>query len=381
MQRKIKCTSHGVLIFTGMKIGEITNYLESLAPLSSQESYDNCGLITGSKNTEITNALIALDCTEAIIDEAIRRNCNMVIAHHPIVFKGLKKLTGKNYVERTVIKAIKNDIAIYAIHTNLDNYRFGVNKKMGDLLGIKNPKVLQPAEQKLVKLAVFVPEAHVEKLANALFEAGAGHIGNYSDCSFSTAGTGTFKAQDGANPFVGKAGERHHEPEQKLEVLVSSHRLSPVLQAMRNNHPYEEIAYDVFPLLNTNAFEGAGMIGELENPMNETEFLQKLKTTFKAGIVRHTPLLNKPVKRVAWCGGSGSFLLSKAISAGADFYITGDFKYHEFFDTENQLVIADIGHFESEQFTIDLIGAFLQEKFPTFAPCLAETNTNPVNYF
>ncbi|MBI3133300.1 MAG: Nif3-like dinuclear metal center hexameric protein [Bacteroidetes bacterium] len=364
-----------------MKIAELTNYLESLAPLGSQESYDNCGLLTGSKNTQITNALITLDCTEAVLDEAIQKNCNLVIAHHPVIFKGLKKLTGRTYVERTIIKAIQHNIAIYALHTNLDNFQFGVNKKIGDLLGIRNPAILQPAENKLVKLSVFVPADHTEQVMNALFEAGAGHIGNYSDCSFSASGTGTFKASEGANPFVGKKGERHLEPEQKLEVLVSAHRIHETLQALKRVHPYEEIAYDLVPLLNTNRYEGAGMIGELDAPVSETEFLTRLKKTFKTGAIRHTNLRNQTVKKVAWCGGSGSFLLSKAISAGADFYITGDFKYHEFFDADNQLVIADIGHFESEQFTIELIGALLQEKFPTFAPCLAETNTNPVNYF
>ena len=364
-----------------MKIADLTNYLESLAPLSSQEPYDNCGLLTGSKNSELTNALIALDCTEAIIDEAIQKNCNLVIAHHPIIFKGLKKLTGRNYVERTIIKAIQNNIAIYAIHTNLDNYRFGVNKKIGDLLGVKNPQILQPAENKLIKLSVFVPADYAEKVIDAMFEAGAGTIGNYSECGFSTTGTGTFKAMDGANPFVGKKDQRHAAQEQKVEVLVTAHRLGVILQAMKQAHPYEEIAYDLIPLLNANTYEGAGMLGELETPMTETAFLQKLKETFKTGTIKHTALRDKMVKKIAWCGGSGSFLLGKAIASGADFYITGDFKYHEFFDADNQLVIADIGHFESEQFTIELIGALLQEKFPNFAPCLTETNTNPVNYF
>jgi dinuclear metal center YbgI/SA1388 family protein len=364
-----------------MKISDITNYLESLAPVSSQETYDNSGLIAGDKGADLTNALISLDCTEAVIDEAIRKNCNLVISHHPIVFKGLKKLTGKNYVERTVIKAIRNNIAIYAIHTNLDNYNLGVNKKIGDLLGIKNPRILQPAENKLVKLSVFVPGMHLDHVRESMFSAGAGNIGNYSDCSFSSQGNGTFKAGDGANPFVGEKEKRHTEEELKLEVLVSVHLLQKVVQAMIAVHPYEEVAYDLYPLLNTNKYEGAGMIGELDTPLGETDFLQMLKTTFGCKVIRHTPLLNKPVKTVAWCGGSGSFLLPKAISARADVYITGDFKYHEFFDADNQIVIADIGHFESERFTIDLLRELLQKKFATFAPCLTENITNPVNYF
>jgi dinuclear metal center YbgI/SA1388 family protein len=364
-----------------MKISDITNYLESLAPLSSQESYDNSGLLTGSKNDEVTNALLVLDCTEAVVDEAIRRECNLIIAHHPIIFKGLKKLTGRNYVERTIIKAIQNNIAIYAMHTNLDNFKYGVNKKIGDLLGISNPKILQPAENTLTKLTVFVPIDHAEKVLNALFDAGAGKIGNYSDCSYSSNGNGTFKAGELASPFVGETGVRHSEPETKIEVLISNHRVNQIVSAMITAHPYEEVAYDLIPLSNSNIHEGAGMIGDLTVPLSETEFLQKIKSTFKCEMIRHTNLSGKLIQRVAWCGGSGSFLLSKAIGAKADIFITGDFKYHEFFDAENQIVIADIGHFESEQFTIDLLGELLQEKFPKFAPSIGETNTNPIKYF
>lgn len=325
--------------------------------------------------------MLVLDCTEAVVDEAIRRKCNLIIAHHPIIFKGLKKLTGRNYVERTIIKAIQNNIAIYAIHTNLDNFKYGVNKKIGDLLGISNPKILQPAENTLTKLTVFVPIDHAEKVLHTLFEAGAGKIGNYSDCSYSSNGNGTFKAGELASPFVGETGVRHSEPETKIEVLISNHRANQIVAAMITAHPYEEVAYDLIPLSNSNIHEGAGMIGDLAAPVSEIEFLQKIKSTFKCEVIRHTHLLGKPIQRIAWCGGSGSFLLSKAIGSKADIFITGDFKYHEFFDTENQIVIADIGHFESEQFTIDLLGELLQEKFPKFAPSIGETNTNPIKYF
>ncbi|NOQ72612.1 MAG: Nif3-like dinuclear metal center hexameric protein [Crocinitomix sp.] len=364
-----------------MTIAEITNYLEGLAPLSSQESYDNAGLIVGDRKTTITNALIALDCTEEIVDEAIDKGCNLIIAHHPIVFKGLKKFNGSNYVERTVIKAIKNDIAIYAIHTNLDNYQMGVNKKIGTLLGIKNPQILAPVSQKLVKLAVMVPLAHVDAVKNALFSGGAGQIGDYDECSFAVEGQGTFKASANANPHVGAIGERHHETEVKLEVIVSSHILGNAISNMLNAHPYEEVAYDCIQLLNKNTEEGAGMIGTLEEPMDEDAFLAHIKKVFNCGVIRHTAYLNKPIKKVAWCGGAGSFLLATAKGKGADIYITGDFKYHEFFDAENQIIIADIGHFESEQYTIELLDELLRKNFATFAPCLTEINTNPVKYF
>lgn len=364
-----------------MRIKDITNYLESLAPLSTQESYDNSGLICGDQSTEVTNALISLDCTEEIIQEAIDRGCNLVISHHPIVFSGLKTFTGKNYVERTVIKAIKNDIAIYAIHTNLDNYEFGVNKKIGDLLNIKSPQILAPKSNSVSKLITLVPTTHKDSVLEALFNAGAGQIGNYSECSFSTEGQGSFKANENANQFIGESNTRHLEAETKIEVLIPNHKISVVLNAMLKSHPYEEVAYDIIQLQNNSNNEGSGMIGELENPMDTVDFLKLLKSTFKCGIIKHTELITPKVKTIAWCGGSGSFLLKNAKQQQADIFITGDFKYHEFFDAENQTIIADIGHFESEQFTIELISDLLSKKFIKFAPCLTAINTNPVKYY
>lgn len=364
-----------------MRIREITNYLESLAPLGSQESYDNAGLICGDKNTLVTNALISLDCTEEIIEEAIEKGCNLVISHHPIVFKGLKTFTGKNYVERTIIKAIKHGISIYAIHTNLDHYKFGVNYKIGELLKVKHPKILSPTQNNLNKVIVYAPLSHSQKITESMFEAGAGQIGNYSECGFSSEGIGSYKADSNASPFLGKINNRHQENELKIEVLVSSHKLSQVISSMLTNHPYEEVAYDIIPLHNKNQYEGAGMIGELETEVDTLDFLKQLKTTFNCYIIRYTNIHKTKIKKIAWCGGAGSFLLQQAKQQNADIFITGDFKYHEFFDAENQIIIADIGHFESEQFTIDLIGELLSKKFTKFAPCLTGINTNPVKYF
>ena len=364
-----------------MQIKEITNYLESLAPLATQESYDNSGLICGDKNTEITNALISLDCTEVIIQEAIDKGCNLIISHHPIVFSGLKSFTGKNYVERTVIKAIKNDIAIYAIHTNLDNYEFGVNKKIGDLLNIKSPRILSPNSASISKLITLVPSSHKDQVIEALFNAGAGQIGNYSECSFTSEGQGSFKANENANQFIGDTDKRHLELETKIEVIIPNYKVNHVLSELIKSHPYEEVAYDIIQLQNKNKNEGSGMIGELDSEIDTTEFLKFLKETFKCGVIKHTELITSKVKKIAWCGGSGSFLLKNAKQQGAHIFITGDFKYHEFFDAENQIIIADIGHFESEQFTIELISELLSKKFIKFAPCLTEINTNPVKYY
>lgn len=364
-----------------MKLREITQYLESLAPLSTQESYDNSGLIVGDPDELIRGVLVSLDCIEATVDEAIEKGANLIIAHHPIVFKGLKQFNGANYIERTVIKAIRNSIAIYAIHTNFDHYLFGVNREIGERMGLNNLRVLAPKSNVLTKLVFFVPESHSKVVLDAVFEAGAGRIGNYTDCSFQVPGTGTYRPGEHANPYEGNRGEVSRVDELRVEVLVENAHLSRVVRAMKSAHPYEEVAYEMYALSNQNQDMGAGMLGELEVPMEERVFLEKIKTIFRCSVIRHTAFLNRPIQKVAFCGGSGSFLLNDAKRAGADIFITGDYKYHDFFDAENQIVIADIGHFESEQYTSNRLVAILTKKFPKFAVHLTEVNTNPIKYF
>lgn len=364
-----------------MKISEVIKKLEEWAPPAYQESYDNAGLICGDCNHEITGVLVCLDSVEEIVDEAIELNCNLIVAHHPIVFSGIKKLTGKNYVERTLIKAIKNDIAIYAAHTNLDSIQTGVNFKIGDLLGIYNAKILQPKPQSLLKLVTYCPVNEAEKVRNCLFEAGAGQLGNYDSCSFNTLGEGTFKGLDNSNQFVGKKHILHKESETKIEVILEKHLSNKIVATLLKNHPYEEVAYDLYDLQNSNDYVGSGMFGELNEAISLEEFFKNLKSIFNLKVIRHTGNLNQKVRRISWCGGSGSFLLGQAKRKKTDVFITGDFKYHEFFDHENQIVIADIGHYESEQFTQQLIVEFLKENFNKFAVHLTGQNTNPVNYY
>lgn len=364
-----------------VKIDNILQLLDELAPPSYQENYDNAGLIVGNASLECTGVICTLDATEEVILEAKQKGCNLVVAHHPIIFGGLKKITGKNYVERTIIAAIKNDIAIYAIHTNLDNLLTGVNGKMADKLGLINRKVMLPRQNSLMKLIVFVPVANAEAVREAIFNAGGGNIGRYNEVSFNTKGIGTFKPGEGSNPHIGKVGKRKITDEEKIEVIFPVYLRGKLVAAMTAVHPYEEVAYDLIALNNEFSEIGSGLVGELPEAINEQAFLQIIKNQFNLQVIRHTGLLEKKVKKVALCGGAGSFLIKQAVSAGADFFITADVKYHEFFDAENKLVIADIGHWESEQFTTDLLHDFLHTKFTTFAVLKSEVKTNPLTYF
>ncbi len=363
-----------------MQAKEIIRVLEEWAPPSLQESYDNSGLIVGDPNTEVTGILVNLDCIEEVIDEAIRCNCNMIVAHHPIVFQGLKRFNGKNYVERTVIKAIKNDILIYAIHTNLDHVKNGVNMMIGKKLGLKNLKILAPKSDLLCKLVTYAPTDHAESIRQAIFNAGAGHIGEYDQCSFNLNGKGTFRGSEDSDPFVGEAGKQHVEDEVRIETIMPTFVRSQVLKALLSAHPYEEVAFDIYKLDNSWNEVGSGMLGELDEPMGISKFLEHVKESMNVPALRYTESGKKTVQRIAFCGGSGSFLINVARSKKADVFITSDIKYHQFFDGENELVLVDIGHHENEQFTSDMISAKLKEKFPTFAVRLSETPTNPIKY-
>lgn len=363
-----------------MTIQIITNYLESIAPLSLQESYDNAGLIVGNPNTEITGILITLDSTEEVIDEAIQKGCNLVIAHHPIIFKGLTKLNGKNYVERTVIKAIQNNVAIYAAHTNLDNIKNGVNYKIASKLNLQNVQILSTKRNTLCQLITFVPPSHTEVVLKALNEAGAGQIGDYKDCSFTSKGTGAFTPNNSANPFEGKINVSSKVEEDKIEVIFPSYLQGKIISALKSAHPYEEVAYYLFNLENKNQEIGSGAYGNTSEPTNELDFLHFIKKTFNVQQLRHTALLNKKITKVAVCGGSGSFLLKDAIASGADIFITSDFKYHEYFDAENKILIADIGHYETEECTKEIFYELLNKKFSNIAVLLGATVTKPYNY-
>ena len=363
-----------------MKIKDILNALERFAPLPLQDGFDNSGLQIGLTEVEATGALLCLDVTEEIIDEAIQKGCNLIIAHHPLLFKGCKSITGKDYVERCVMKAIKNDIAIYAAHTNLDNATGGVNFKIAEKLGLINPQILSPKSDLLYKLVTFVPQAQAEEVRQTLFQAGCGHIGEYDSCSYNIQGEGTFRALEGAQPFCGKVGTLHTEPEVRIETIFPSFKKSAVVRALVQAHPYEEPAFDIYPLANSWSQVGAGVIASLPEPIDEKEFLLKVKNIFQVGSVKHSKLRGKSIQKVALCGGSGAFLLQQAIGAGADIFISAEIKYHDYFGNDDLILMADIGHYESEQYTKELFYSIIKDKFPTFALHFTEVNTNPIKY-
>ena len=363
-----------------MKISDLTSYIQNIAPLSLQEDYDNAGLILGDPSWECTGILCTLDVTEEVVEEAIRKKCNCIVAHHPLIFRGLKKITGDTQVEKTVIAAIRNNIAVYAAHTNLDNIINGVNGKIADKLGLRNRRVIDHKTSVLQKLFTVVPAAGLDKVRDALFAAGAGDISSYTECSFTHPGMGTFKPGEGTDPYSGVVGVRQNEAEIKLEVILPAYKRNAVLQALFRAHPYEEVAYDLVNLANNHDATGSGIIGDVD-PVSEEEFLTILNRTFNNGAIRHSPYTGKKVARIAVCGGAGSFLIPKALSLGADAYVTGDVKYHEFFGAEARMLLCDIGHYESEQFTTDLFIELLEQKFPTFAVLKSEIRTNPVHYF
>lgn len=363
-----------------MKVGEIVKALEAWAPPQLQEGYDNSGLLVGAAHWETKGVLVALDALEAVLDEAIAKGVKMVVTHHPIVFGGLKRFNGSSYVERVVMKAIKNDVALYAIHTNLDNVHWGVNAKIMEVLGIKEHQVLSPMHDSLKKFEVYVPVGSEEELATAVYQAGGGKVSKYEECSFSVEGTGTFKGTEGTNPVIGEVGVRESVKEMKLEFIVPAFAAKAVERAARAAHPYEEMAYQWLAVENKATVYGAGAVGELDEAMDFNAFLAHTKKALGTTI-KYTKPVGETVKRVAVCGGSGSFLLGAAMGSGSDVFITADYKYHQFFDADSKICIMDVGHFESEQFTIDLIADKLSELFPKFAVLKTEVNTNPIQYY
>ncbi|WP_404812286.1 Nif3-like dinuclear metal center hexameric protein [Capnocytophaga canimorsus] len=364
-----------------MKVKEIIRQIEQLSPLAYAESFDNVGLLVGNPEMSVTGILLTLDTLESVVDEAIEKQCNFIVSFHPIIFNGLKSLTGKNYIERVVIKALRHDIAIYSMHTALDNSYFGVNASICDALQIKNRSILIPQKHPIRKLITYVPQQAADTLRQALFDAGAGNIGNYANCSFNLEGIGTFKGNEISNPTVGEPLVLQNQPETQISVIFPKHLQKQILKTLFEVHPYEEVAYEIHVLENDHQFIGLGMIGELEKPMTETDFLQFLKEKLPTQCIRHSHFTRKMIHKVAVLGGSGAFAIDAAKAAQADAFVSADFKYHDFFRAENQLLLADVGHFESEQFIKILLFEYLTKKIPNFAVIISQIDTNPIKYY
>lgn len=364
-----------------MIVQDVADLLEELAPLANAEGFDNVGLLVGSPEAKVTGILVTLDTLENVVDEAIAKNYNLIISFHPIIFKGLTKITGKTYVERVVAKAIQHGINIYSMHTALDNVTEGVNGKICKVLGILEPQILIPKTETLLKLTSYIPKNAIEQVKGALFAAGGGSIGNYSHCSFTLEGIGSFRPESGAQPAIGKLEETHFEEEVQLHMTFPKRLRSTMLKALFGSHPYEEVAYELTSLVNEHQHLGMGMIGNLATPIEEEAFLQHLKKSMHLSCIRHSDLLKKPIQKVAVLGGSGAFAIAAAKAQGADIFVTADIKYHQFFEAENKMIIADIGHYESEQYTKNLLVDYLTKKIPNFAVALSESITNPIKYF
>lgn len=363
-----------------MKLSELSSFLDSLLPLSFQEEWDNSGLQTGDPGMEISSALVALDVTEAVVEEAVRTGSNLILSHHPLIFSSIRKITGRSSDERIIMNSIRNNIAIYSAHTNLDMVSNGVSKKMALKLGLENISVLRTLKNRLQKLVTFVPDDHLERVRDAVFSAGAGVIGNYDLCGFAADGTGSFRGGENTSPFAGKKGILHFEKEKRFETIFYSHLKDRVVKALLAAHPYEEVAYDIYALENDNIDAGLGCTGEFPEPVDETVFLFKLKSVFGAKGIRYSKLTGRPVKKVALCGGSGASLLNDALKRGADAFVTADIKYHAFFEPENRLLLVDCGHYETEKFSVEILYDLFVKNFPNFAVRFSETNTNPINY-
>lgn len=363
-----------------MKIKEIIHALEMFAPLPLQDGFDNAGLQVGLTDAEITGALLCLDVTEAVVAEAIDKGYNLIVSHHPLIFRGYKSITGKDYVERCIMNAIKHDITIYSMHTNMDNVWQGVNGKMAEKLDLVHTRILAPKEDALLKLVTFVPTAQASRVREALFAAGCGCIGNYDSCSFNLSGTGTFQAGENTHPFCGTPGHLHKEAEMRIETVLPAYLKQGVEQALIAAHPYEEPAYDFYPITNEWKQAGSGLIGELPDPESEIAFLKKVKEVFHVGCILHSHCLGKKVRTVAVCGGSGAFLIPKAVSAKADVFITGEVKYHDYFSYENNILIAAIGHYESEQYTKEIFKSIITDLDSTIPVATTAVDTNPINY-
>ena len=364
-----------------MKIKEVIQFLEQKFPLHWQEDFDNCGVQCGDKERELTGIVVCFDMSEAVIDEALAQGSNMVISHHPIIYKhGLKKIEPTNRVGKIIYKALENKILLYSMHTNIDSGKAGGNVLFAKKLELQNLSVLVPKENQFCKLVVFVPAENSALLKEAMFKIGCGNIGNYSHCSYSCEGIGSFKPLTGVNPHIGKHNRLERVDEERIEMIFPKNIKRQVIETLYGHHPYEEPAFDIITLENQNREVGLGRIGLLPTSMLAKDFILYIKEKLNLDFVKFSGNRDAEIKKVAVCGGGGASFISEALTAGVNAYITGDLKYHDFFIPENKMLLIDIGHFEGEHFIREIITSLLQENFNTFATHFTEVEIPVIHH-
>jgi dinuclear metal center YbgI/SA1388 family protein len=368
-------------------IRDIADALEQWAPPGSAQSYDNVGLQVGDASRSVERAVLALDCTPAVVEEAERQGAELIITHHPLLFQPLSAVTTDDYESAVALRLAEAGIALYSAHTNLDAAPGGVSFALAKRLGLTDVGFLDGFDETLYKLATFVPADHFDAVRSALADAGAGRIGDYEACAFAHEGTGFFRPGDAANPHIGTAGgDLESADEVKLEVEVARWDLGGVLGALQDAHPYEEVAYDVYPVQQKNSRAGLGAVGRLASPESLSDFLGRVADRLDAGSLRYAGPDEATVERVAVCGGAGSDFVGQALAAGADAYVTADVKYHEFFealgpDGVPQLAFIDAGHYETEALTEALLRDWLADRFNDVDWQRTGVRTSPMQTF
>ena len=363
-----------------MIIEELTTFIEDKFPLSQQESYDNCGLIVGDPKKTVKKVLLALDCTEQVIKEAKLKKADVIITHHPLMFSSINKLTANDYEGSLIIKLIKSDIALYAVHTNLDNSINGINKYLALKLGLKNLQILVGKEKTFKKIITFVPKAYSQKVITALSAAKAGNIGLYSHCAFVTEGSGCFKPEKGAKPFLGELSKINQVEEVKLEMVFASENQKMIENSLKKAHPYEQPAFDIIELANPNPDIGAGIYGDLPAQINTAEFLKLVKTKLNLSYIRQSNSAKKFISKVAICSGAGFFVFEQAKRLNVDALVTSEIKHHEFLAAENNILLCDIDHHEGEIAAVNILDQILQ-KLENIDTLISKHNLSPAQIF
>ncbi len=362
-----------------IKCSELMKFMEEFAPVNLAEDYDNVGLLIGSRNQEIKKVLVCLDVTTKVVEEAVEKKVNLIVSHHPIIFKGLKRIVEEDPKGRLLYKLIRNGIGVYSAHTNMDFTHGGINDTLANLLGLSNIRNLKKhKEDRFFKIVVFVPEQNTDTVREAMCSAGAGWVGDYSDCTFMVKGTGTFKPLEGTNPYIGSKGNLEKVEEYRLETIVPQKKLKKVVNAMIEAHPYEEVAYDVYPMELSLKEYGFGKVGSLVETQKLDKFISTVKEKLNVKSVRVIGSVKKEIRNVAvFCGSFDTDVINSM--NGVDVLVTGDMKYHDALDAaEMGLCIIDAGHYSTERIMVPRLAWILSQRFASVDIETSILEENPI---